>query len=119
MNDSYQAAAQTLRGHRGEVIWITKRELPSGGTVPFDADKVRLYLDDVTVRDSGYEDRDDYVARQELILHGTGEIASKSGNNPLPQAAYEIPLVGQVKAREKQGGLIIETERAIYNIEFH
>lgn len=119
MQEEVTNAAAILQRHRGKALSIIKRELGNGSGVPNDTDNVTLQLEDISVRDCGYTDSDGYVARQELILHGQGSIASDTGNYPLPQNAYEIPLGGLFSVRETATGLDIETDRALYIISFH
>lgn len=112
-------AADILQRHLGKAISITKRELAIGTRAPYDEDLVNLHLEDISIRESGYTDSDDYVAHQELILHGPGTVSTGSRDSPLPQNAYEIPLRGKFALGETSSGLDIETERALYRIRFH
>jgi len=118
INSSFDAAVRSLEKHCGEVLWITKKEKSVGRVSSVDVDEVQLSLEGVSVRDSGYTDEDDYVAPREVILQGRGEITSKKGKFPLPQGAYEIPVLGKVTAIEESGELKIATERALYTIRY-
>lgn len=104
-----------LRIHIGQDISVTKRELQIGSGKIADSDYAEMRLEDVSVRSPGYTDSDDYVARQELILHGHGLI----GDSSIPQDAYEIPIVGRFSARPTENGVDIETERALYRISYN
>lgn len=119
MDNEVNHAAEILQRHLGQAISIAKRELAIGSREPSNVDYVNLHLEGISIRDSKYTDSDDYVAHQELILHGLGTVSTRTGDYPLPQNAYEIPLRGKFALGETSSGLDIETERAQYKIEFH
>lgn len=73
-----------------------------------------LHLDDVLVRRTNHPD--DYVADEELVLKGHGTTYTEEGNVPLPQDAYEIPLLGDITIQQEQDGLKVHTDRAVYTI---
>lgn len=118
MANELNHAADILQRHLGKTVSIAKHELAIGSQTPYDVDYVNLHLEDISIRDSGYTDADDYVARQELILHGPGTISRGAEGSPLPQNVYEIPLRGRLVLRDTPSGLDIETDRAQYNIKF-
>lgn len=119
IDNDLNLAVRHLSSHIGKAVSVTKQEIQIGSSKVADTDHIVLRLDNVTVRRSGYTDSDDYVARQELILHGQGSIHDRVGSSPLPQNAYEIPLVGHFTAKPTQDGLDIETERALYQINYN
>lgn len=118
MADYLSIAAEILERHRGESISITKRELAIGSQKPYDSDYVTLNLEKISIRDSKYTDSDDYVAQRELVLHGEGNLSGKGRNSPLPQEAYEIPIVGEFEVQETGAGIDIQTAKAQYSIKY-
>src|SRR5690554_3076734 len=117
--DNVQVATKVLQRCRGDILLIKKREKQVGGNKSMDYDYVQLHLEKVSLRNSDYTDADDYVAEQELVLHGSGHVHSSKGNFPLPQNAYEIPLVGDFNVKENPAGIDLSTERAVYTIRYH
>jgi hypothetical protein len=116
MSRDYEQANQWLTQNIGKPLVISKREKQIGGNKISTEDKIKIMLERVSVRDADYVDSDNYVAPRELILHGRGQILSTEGHFPLPQRAFEIPLTGDVVAKDSSLGLEIETDRTVYSI---
>ncbi|WP_332690898.1 hypothetical protein [Halalkalibacter lacteus] len=115
MSQDIHELSEWLESHKGETLLIQKGELATGLQQIFDIDQVTLQLDHISVA-SNEATGDDYLPRQELVLHGNGSIQSPEGEKPLPQNAYEIPLYGKVNTTNEKDRLKVETEKAIYDI---
>ncbi len=63
-------------------------------------DQIVLHLQKVAIRSTNHPD--DYVAKEELVLEGEGTTFTEDGNVPLPQNAYEIPLLGDIHSPRKR-----------------
>ncbi|KAF6550435.1 MULTISPECIES: hypothetical protein [unclassified Bacillus (in: firmicutes)] len=93
--------SEWLQKQIGQTLDIRKGELTDSRNEISDMDQIMLHLDDVLVRRTNHPD--DYVADEE-------------GNVPLPQDAYEIPLLGDITIQKEQDGLKVHTDRAVYTI---
>ncbi|ADU29059.1 hypothetical protein [Evansella cellulosilytica] len=105
-----------LESHKGTTMTIEKQELETGTNEVFDHDRAQLQLNEISVRNLKKHDEDDYLADQELILHGEGNIHTDQGEMELPQNAYEIPILGEVKTENSENGMKVTTGKAIYTI---
>jgi|GEM_PF-3493537 len=102
-----------LQTQIGKVLYIRKSEQR-------DMDRIELKLQRVELRRRG-ETADAYEGETSLILHGAGWTEAEEGvgtaKRILPEASFEIPLVGRCTAVENENGLELATERACYWIE--
>lgn len=105
-----------LERQKGRDLIINKGELSTGSEEITDIDQVRLHLDDFSVRSIEKHDIDDYLADQEIILHGQGQIISDQGKIELPQNVYEIPIVGNMRTQNEENGMKVKTQQAVYTI---
>lgn len=105
-----------LEAQKGNTLMIHKGELSIGKQEIVDINKVELRLDKIVLKNIERSDPDNYLANQEVILHGQGTIRSDYGEVELPQNVYEIPIYGNVTTHKVEHGLKIETERAVYSI---
>lgn len=103
-----------LENQIGQKLTIEKEEYLPGNTEPVDFDRIYIQLKDVKVKDIEHPDVDGYLANQEIILHGDGEIVTDIGLMELPQCVYEIPLFGEIQAERNENKLTMETEKAVY-----
>ncbi|MFA9558601.1 hypothetical protein ACERII_14935 [Evansella sp. AB-rgal1] len=108
-----------LERQKEHTLLISKQEFVTGKNEIMDHDQVRLQLKDVSVRSIEHHDEDDYLADQEIILHGQGMVRTDIGESELPQGVYEIPLFGEVKTINEAEAMKVETEKAIYTIQVH
>ncbi|XRJ18265.1 hypothetical protein P5660_15530 [Bacillus velezensis] len=106
--------SEWLQKQIGQTLDIRKGELTDSRNEISDIDRIMLHLDDVLVRRTNHPD--DYVADEELVLKGHGTTYTEEGNVPLPQDAYEIPLLGDITIQQEQDGLKVHTDRAVYTI---
>lgn len=106
MTQSIEELSNWLESHQGETLIIRKGELSTGLQQIFDLDHISFVSNDRNV--------DDYIPKNELILHGNGNIRSKEGMKVIPQNAYEIPLIGNIVTSNEEDGLKVETEKAVY-----
>ncbi|KXZ15048.1 hypothetical protein AXI59_04120 [Bacillus nakamurai] len=109
--------SEWLKQQIGQTLDIRKGELTDSQNEISDLDQIMLHLDDVLVRKTNHPD--DYVAEEELVLKGQGTTYTEEGNVPLPQDAYEIPLLGDIKIQQEHDGLKVHTDRAVYTIGTH
>jgi len=100
---------EKLEQWQGKEIKISKVELN-------DLDEVYLVLDRITY-DKETRRLDDYVPLYSIELHGSGLIETDFGEQPLPEAAYEVPLNSQTLFEFEDGVFIISTDRGAYKIE--
>ncbi|WP_100407366.1 hypothetical protein [Bacillus solitudinis] len=114
MDHMINELATWLEAGKGHTLIIHKGERKQGEIT--DIDKIKLDLEDISVRRIEREDPDGYLANAEVLLHGLGEISTDQGTMPLPQNIFEIPLLGDFHSSIVEDGLKIETEKAIYNI---
>ncbi|MDQ0253978.1 hypothetical protein J2S74_001351 [Evansella vedderi] len=105
-----------LERQKGQTLMIYKSEFSTGKEEIIDRDEVKLVLNDVSVRDIERHDEDDYLANQEIILHGEGQIHTDRGQQELPQSVYEIPIYDDFATQDRENGIRVETEKAIYTI---
>jgi hypothetical protein len=108
--------SEWLEAQKGRTLIIQKGELSIGKQDIIDVDQVQLHLDAISIRNIERHDPDDYLADQELILHGSGKIGSDQGEVDLPQNIYEIPIHGEITTTRENNGVKVKTERAIYTI---
>ncbi|WP_096188856.1 hypothetical protein [Evansella halocellulosilytica] len=117
MNQSIQQLTTWLENNKQHTLQISKQERSTGKLEMIDEDQIQLFLQGISVRKIERHDRDDYLADQELILQGDGQIQSERGYVALPQSVFEIPLIGDISITEQQNSMIIDTEKAIYEIK--
>ncbi|MFC0558011.1 hypothetical protein [Halalkalibacter alkalisediminis] len=113
MAQDIEELSNWLESHKGNTLLIRKEELSTGLQQIFDIDQVTLALDHISLI-SNENNVDDYIPKQELILHGHGNIQSQNGMKDIPQEAYEIPLLGDIVTTNEKDGLKVETEKAVY-----
>ncbi|MDQ1912181.1 hypothetical protein RAC89_17480 [Paenibacillus sp. GD4] len=94
---------------KGETLLIEKRETD-------DTDLTRVELKDVSYTDHFQNQTDEYLAKEKLILLGSGTVLNSAEQPPLPDEAYEIPLLGDWEGSLQGEALHITTERATYHI---
>lgn len=120
MVQSIYQLTEWLDRQKGHDLYITKKEKATGKQEIIDMDEVHIHLSNYSVRDLKTESIDGYLAQQELLLHGDGEIMGSENTQeftPLPQDVFEIPIIGKFHAEENENGFTIDTEKAIYNIK--
>ncbi|MDG5786088.1 hypothetical protein QA612_01200 [Evansella sp. AB-P1] len=105
-----------LERQKDRNLVIYKEELATGKQEVIDQDRVQMLLENITARTIEHHDEDDYLADQEIILHGVGHIYSDEGIMELPQQVYEIPLLGEITTHNEKNIVKVETEKAIYTI---
>lgn len=105
--------SEWLQKQIGQTLDIRKGELTDSRNEISDMHQIMLHLDDVLVRRTNHPD--DYVADEELVLKGHGTTYTEEGNVPLPQDAYEIPLLGDITIQKEQDGLKVHTDGRLYN----
>ncbi|AWM17026.1 hypothetical protein MOB40_07545 [Bacillus inaquosorum] len=106
--------SQWLESKVGQTLDIRKGELNHDEEVS-DLDQIVLHLQKVGIRSTNHPD--DYVAKEELVLEGEGTTYTEDGDVPLPQNAYEIPLLGDIHIHQENEGLKVVTDRAVYTID--
>ncbi|MCY7756900.1 hypothetical protein [Bacillus inaquosorum] len=106
--------SQWLESKVGQTLDIRKGELTHDEEVS-DLDQIVLHLQKVGIRSTNHPD--DYVAKEELVLEGEGTTYTEDGDVPLPQNAYEIPLLGDIHIHQENEGLKVVTDRAVYTID--
>ncbi|MEQ6389821.1 hypothetical protein RZN22_10890 [Bacillaceae bacterium S4-13-58] len=119
MVQSIYQLTEWLDRQKGQDLYITKKEKATGKEEIIDMDEVHIHLSNYSVRDLERESIDGYLAHQELLLQGEGEIRGSENTKeyiPLPQDVFEMPLMGEFKAEESENGFKIDTEKAIYTI---
>ncbi|MBL4968616.1 hypothetical protein [Bacillus halotolerans] len=107
--------SEWLRERIGQTLDIRKGELTNNQDEISDLDQIVLHLQKVGIRSANHPD--DYVANDELVLEGEGTTFTEDGDVPLPQNAYEIPLLGDIHIHQENGGLKVLTDRAVYTID--
>lgn len=106
-----------LERQKGQTLMIYKSEIATGKEEIMDRDEVQLVLNQVSVRNIERHDQDDYLADQEIILQGEGYIETDEGKMELPQNVYEIPIYSNdFSTQDRENGVRVETEKAIYTI---
>lgn len=81
-----------------------------------DQDRIRLQLQRISLGENRYQDPDDYVAKQALLLHGEGVVMQDEHQARLPQNVYEIPITENMKISQSINALTLQSDRALYHI---
>ncbi|MBP3951308.1 hypothetical protein [Bacillus suaedae] len=117
MDNHIEQLRQWLESQKGSTLSIEKQEITTGKEDLFDIDHVTFKLDHISLVSNGEDPIDDYLATDEVILHGEGTIMSDEGTVTIPQHAFEIPLKGEVTSSLDQNQLNLQTEQAIYKMK--
>ncbi|MBW5445994.1 hypothetical protein GE107_07965 [Cohnella sp. CFH 77786] len=106
MDPTVRTLMDWLQGQTNRSIMIQKKE-------DRDLDRVRLTLAEVGYRP---DDRsiDGYTEGNSLVLHGRGTVRTETGEAPLPQDRYVIPVDGLRISKASEDGVILQTDRAHY-----
>jgi hypothetical protein len=112
MKQQLETITEWLDGCKGHTLHIQKQE-------DNDRDLTLIQLENVTITHDVSDRGDDYIAENELILHGSGYVYNTDdGNHPaLPQNQYEIPLLRGWRGDMTQGTLRLVTDRGTYLIQ--
>lgn len=98
-----------LKGCRDQALRIEKQEIG-------DTDVAMLHLKDVSVSGQPASMYDDYIAPEEIVLHGEGSVSTGRGQAPLPGDRFEIALSSRWEGQWEDSSLRLTTGRARYVI---
>jgi hypothetical protein len=98
-----------LKSCKEQQVRIEKTEIG-------DVDVTFLHLRDVSLSSQDASRDDDYIAPDEIVLHGEGTIWNGKGNPPLPGNRFEIALSGDWTGDFRGAELSLTTGRAHYVI---
>lgn len=98
-----------LNGCKNQPVRIEKREIG-------DVDVMLMNLREVSLSGQPASMYDDYIAPDEIVLHGEGSIENGKGNPPLPGDRFEIALSGDWEGKWEESTLLLKTGRAQYVI---
>jgi hypothetical protein len=103
-----------LESQKGNNLMITKEEFQPG---KHDIDTIQLSLNKVVLHHIQDPDPEDYVAKQEVVLHGEGKIHTDQGEMELPQHTFEIPIYDDLTTRNMDTEFQVKTHRAVYSFQ--
>lgn len=98
-----------LKGCRNQPVRIEKREIG-------DVDITHLELKDVSVSGQPASMYDDYIAPEEIVLHGSGSVDTGKATASLPGDRFEIALSADWHGSLEEAALRLTTGRAEYVI---
>ncbi|WP_438448321.1 hypothetical protein [Gorillibacterium sp. sgz5001074] len=110
MADSHlEPVLDWLNSCRNQPLRIEKEEIG-------DTDVLTLHLKEVSVSGQPSSMYDDYIAPEEIILHGEGTVRTSAGQAPLPGDRFEIALSNRWEGHWEDSSMRLQTGRAQYVI---